>query len=165
MLNDWIENNYNELRKICSSVAKTNNIDDLLQLSIEQLITNARIKDVPDSEKLFFFARIVRNNYNSKTSKYHKVYRSKKFVEYNFNLNIAVEEYEEPTLTIEWVLEEVQKIKNKDWYLGQIFLLYLSRGANLTRLSKEIGIPINNLSRDIKIVKIMLNKLYEQKIK
>lgn len=165
MLNDWIENNYNELKKICSSVAKTNNIDDLLQLSIEQLITNGRIKDVPDSEKLFFFARIVRNNYNSKTSKYHKVYRSKKFVEYNYNLDIAFEEYQEPILTIEWVLEEVQKIKIKDWYLGQIFLLYLSRGANLTRLSKEIGIPINNLSRDIKQVKLMLNKLYREKIK
>ena len=165
MLGNWIEDNINELKKICSSIARRNDIDDLLQLSIEQLLNNKRIKEIPENELLFFFARIVRNNFNSKTSKYHKIYRNNRYVELGFNIDIPQDEYEEPILTIDWVLEEVNKIKQYDWYLGQIFLLWLSRGANLTKLSKSTGIPINNLSRDIKEVKNILNKLYKEKLK
>ena len=113
---------------------------------------------------MFFFARIVRNNFNSKTSKFHKIYRKNNFVELSSNIDIPQEEYEEPILSIEWVLQEVDKIKQYDWYLGQIFLLWLSRGANLTQLSKTTGIPINNLSRDIRQVKSILNKQYKEKL-
>lgn len=165
MLKNWIEENINELKKICNRVAKQNNTDDLLQVSIEQLINNKRINDVPVNERLFFFAKIVRNNFNSKTSKYHKIYRNNRYVELNYNIDISNEEYEEPILTMEWVLEEVEKIKQYDWYSGQIFLLWLAQGANLTKLSKQTGIPINNLGRDIRQVKNYLNKLYKEKIK
>lgn len=164
MLNDWIEQNINELRKICSSISKQNNVDDLLQVCIEQLLKSKRINEVPETERLFFFARIVRNNFNSKTSKFHKIYRKNNFVELSSNIDIPQEEYEEPILSIEWVLQEVDKIKQYDWYLGQIFLLWLSRGANLTQLSKATGIPINNLSRDIRQVKNILNKQYKEKL-
>ena len=164
MLNDWIQQNINELIKICSSISRQNNVDDLLQVCIEQLLKSKRIHQVPESERLFFFARIVRNNFNSKTSNYHKVYRKNNFVELSSNIDIPQEEYEESILSIEWVLEEVDKIKQYDWYLGQIFLLWLSRGANLTQLSKATGIPINNLSRDIRQVKSILNKQYKEKL-
>ena len=164
MLNDWIEGNINELRKICSSISRQNNVDDLLQLSIEQLLNNRRINEIPDGEKLFFFARIVRNNFNSKTSKYHKIYRKNNFVELGSNIDIPIDDYEEPVLTMEWVLEEVDKIKQYDWYLGQIFLLWLSRGANLTQLSKSTGIAINSLSRDIRKVKLILNEKMKEKL-
>jgi DNA-directed RNA polymerase specialized sigma24 family protein len=164
LLNTWIEKNILELKKICNRIAKHNDTDDLFQLSIEQLLTNKRINDIPDSQKLFFFARIVKNNFNSKTSRYHKIYRKPNFVELSSKVEIVQEDYQEQILTIDWVLEEVEKIKEVNWYLGKIFLLYLSRGANLTKLSKEIGIPINNLSRDIKEVKDILNKLYKQKL-
>ena len=164
MLALWIEENINELRKICSSISKQNNIDDLLQVSIEQLLTNRRINEIPDGEKLFFFARIVRNNFNSKTSKYHKIYRKHSFVELSSNIDIPIDDYEEPLLTMEWVLEEVDKIKQYDWYLGQIFLLWLSRGANLTQLSKSTGIAINSLSRDIRKVKLILNDKLKERL-
>ena len=164
LLNDWIQQNINELRKICNSISRQNNIDDLLQVCIEQLLKSKRIHEVPETERLFFFARIVRNNFNSKTSKFHKIYRKNNFVELSSNIDIPIDDYEEPVLSIEWVLEEVDKIKQYDWYLGQIFLLWLSRGANLTQLSKATGIPINNLSRDIRQVKNILNKQYKEKL-
>ena len=165
MLNDWIEENILHLQKICNRVAKQNNTDDLLQTSIEQLLNNKRIHDIPSNERLFFFAKIVRNNYNSKTSKYHKLYRKTNFVELGSNIDIPQEDYEEDIFTIEWVLEEVEKIKQQDWYLGQITLHYFAEDCNLTRLSKKIGIPINNLSRDIKKVKIILNDRRQEKLK
>jgi hypothetical protein len=165
LLNDWIEQNILHLQKICNRVAKQNNTDDLLQTSIEQLLNNKRIHEIPSNERLFFFAKIVRNNYNSKTSKYHKIYRKTNFVELGSNIDIPNQEYEEDIFTIEWVLEEVEKIKQQDWYLGQITLHYFAEDCNLTRLSKKIGIPINNLSRDIKKVKIILNDRRQEKLK
>ena len=165
MLNDWIEQNINELRKICNRVAKQNNTDDLLQVSIQQFLTNRKVILIPDGEKLFFFARIVRNNFNSKTSKYHKIYRKTNFVELGSNIDIPQEEYTDPILTIEWVLNELEEMKKYDWYLAQITLHYFAEDCNLTRLSKKIGIPINNLSRDIKKVKVILNDKLQQKLK
>ena len=165
MLNDWIEENILHLQKICNRVAKQNNTDDLLQTSIEQLLNNKRIHDIPSNERLFFFAKIVRNNYNSKTSKYHKLYRKTNFVELGSNIDIPQEDYEEDIFTIEWVLEEVEKIKQQDWYLGQITLHYFAEDCNLTKLSKKIGIPINSLSRDIRKVKIILNDRRQEKLK
>lgn len=165
MLNDWIEENINELRKICNRVARQNNTDDLLQVSIQQFLTNRKVILIPDGEKLFFFARIVRNNFNSKTSKYHKIYRKTNFVELGSNIDIQQDEYHEPVLTLEWVLEEVEKIKQYDWYLGQITLHYFAEDCNLTKLSKKIGIPINNLSRDIRKVKVILNDKLQEKLK
>ena len=165
MLNDWIEQNITELRKICNRVAKQNNTDDLLQVSIQQFLTNRKITLVPDGEKLFFFARIVRNNFNSKTSKYHKIYRKHNFVELGSNIDIPQEEYTDPILTIEWVLNELEEMKKYDWYLAQITLHYFAEDCNLTRLSKKIGIPINNLSRDIKKVKLILNDKLQEKLK
>ena len=165
MLNDWIEQNILHLQKICNRVARENNTDDLLQTSIEQLLNNKRIHDIPDNERLFFFAKIVRNNFNSKTSRYHKLYRKTNFVELGSNIDIPNEEYEEEIFTIEWVVEEVEKIKQYDWYLGQITLHYFAEDCNLTRLSKKIGIPINNLSRDIKKVKLILNDKLQEKLK
>jgi hypothetical protein len=162
LLKNWIDNNILELKKICDRVAKHNDTDDLFQESIEQILNNSKIRSIPDNEKFYFFAKIVRNNFNSKTSRFHKIYRKNKFVELNFD--IVEDDYDEPFLNIEWVINEVEKIKQKDWYLGQIFLLWLSKGANLTLLSKQTGIPINNLSRDITRVKKMLHKIYNNKI-
>ena len=79
-------------------------------------------------------------------------------------MDIPQDDYEPQVITMEWVLEEVEKIKQEQWYLGQIFLLYLSKGANLTKLSKLTQIPINNLSRDIKIVKGILNNKLNEKL-
>lgn len=165
MLNDWIQQNILELKKICNRVARQNNSDDLFQTSIEQLLNNKRIHDIPDNEKLFFFARIVKNNYNSKTSKYHKIYRKTNFVELDTNADIPNEDYEEDIFTIEWVLEQLEEIKKNDWYLGQITLHYFAENCNLTRLSKKVGIPINNLSRDIRKVKLILNDKLQEKLK
>jgi hypothetical protein len=78
--------------------------------------------------------------------------------------DIIYEEYVEPVVSLEWVLEEIEKLKQKDWYLGQIFLLFLSKDANLTRTSEITGIPINNLSRDIKLVKGILHNKLKKKL-
>lgn len=165
MIQGWIQDNHKRLLEITTKISKGDNTDDLFQLCIEELLNNRVITSVPDNQKFFYFARIVRNQYHSNNSKYHKVYRKYQFSSLDSNVDIPQETYEEPSITLEWVLEEIEKIKKEQWYLGQIFLLYLSKGANLTKLSKLTQIPINNLSRDIKTVKDILNNKLNEKIK
>ena len=92
-LNKWIEENYKELITICDKVARMND-QDLCQMCIEQFISNKKTISIPDNQKLFFFTRIVQNNFNSSSSRYYKFYKKHKFQEIE-NIEIKEEEYEE----------------------------------------------------------------------
>jgi DNA-directed RNA polymerase specialized sigma24 family protein len=159
LINTWIENNFSELKKICDKITRGEDSDDLLQLSVEQFLKNKKSDDIPDNEKLFFFARIVRNNYNSNSSPYYHTYRKFKFSEID-NIDIQYLEYEEPVINLEWV--KVQ-LNNMEWYYKRLMELYIEEGCSISKLSKRTTIPLNSVSRDInKVRSILLNKRKEE---
>ena len=152
MLNDWISNNIEELKKICSRITRGQDSEDLLQFSIEQFLNNKKVPNIPDKEKLYFFTRIVRNNYNSKSSPYYHLYKKFQFVEIE-NIEIPYLELEEDVITLDWVYNELKKL---DWYYRRMMEMYIEEGCSITKLSKRTGIPLNSVSRDInKIRKIL----------
>lgn len=152
---DWITNNIQELKKICSSITRGHEYDDLLQLSVEQFLSNKKVPCIPDGEKLFFFARIVRNNYNSKSSPYYHLYKKFNFTQID-NVEIPYLPYEESPINLEWVKEELKKL---DWYYKRLMELYIEEGCSITKLSKRTTIPINSVSRDInKVRKILIQE-------
>lgn len=158
MLNDWITNNIEELKKICSSITRGQNSDELLQFSIEQFLNNKKVPDIPDKEKLYFFTRIVRNNYNSQSSPYYHLYNKFQFVEIE-NMEIEYLEVEEPIINLDWVYAELKKL---DWYYQRLMEMYIEEGCSITKLSKRTTIPLNSVSRDInKIRKILKQKRNE----
>lgn len=154
-MNDWLSENYNELKNICNKFSTPEEVDDLLHLCIEQFMKNKKVHQVPDNEKIYFFTKIVRNQYHSKSSKYHYTYRK-----YQFNESIEYDtpdvEYEETQFNMNWVKEELKKI---DWYYGRLFELYIEEGCSVTKLSKRTTIPINSVSRDINKVRRELKQL------
>jgi len=154
----WIENNHKELVKICQSITKQNDIEDLLHLCILQVYQSKKFQDVPDKQKLYFFSVIVKNNFNSKSSAYYRQFK-RKFEEIPEKFEIVEEEYKESPFNLEWVHKELKKM---DWYYGRIFQLYIEENCNLTKLSKRTSIPANSLSRDIRKVKEELRKIREQ---
>lgn len=154
-MNDWLSNNYNELKNICSKFSTPEEVDDLLHLCIEQFINNKKVHQIPDKEKLYFFTKIVRNQYHSKSSKYHYTYRRYQFNEIIDN-DIAEIEYQEDEFNMNWVHEQLKTI---DWYYGRLFELYIEEGCSVTRLSKRTTIPINSVSRDINKVRRQLKQL------
>ena len=159
MINNWIENNFNELKKICDKITKGEDSDDLFQLSVEQFLKNRKSDDIPDNEKLFFFARIVRNNYNSNSSPYYHTYRKFKFSDID-NIDIQYLEYEEPVISLEWVMTQLNEL---EWYYKRLMELYIEEGCSITKLSKRTTIPINSVSRDInKVRTILINKRKEE---
>lgn len=160
----WIEKNYAELKKICQRISYENDVDDLLHSCLEQFLKNKNTKNIPDDkQKLYFFTRLVKNNYNSVTSNYHYEYRRMKFSTLQDVEKPQVIPNEEPT--IEWVTEEINKMKKTDqWYYGRLFEIYLEEGASIIKTSKRTTIPINSVSRDInkvrKILRIKRNELW-----
>lgn len=154
-MNDWLSKNYNELKNICNKFSTPDEVDDLLHLCIEQFIKNKKVHQIPDKEKLYFFTKIVRNQYHSKSSKYHYTYRRYQFNEIIDN-NIAEIEYQEDEFNMDWVHEQLKTI---DWYYGRLFELYIEEGCSVTRLSKRTTIPINSVSRDINKVRRQLKQL------
>jgi hypothetical protein len=101
-LNDWLSNNYNELKNICNKFSTPEEVDDLLHLCIEQFIKNKKVHQIPDKEKLYFFTKIVRNQYHSKSSKYHYTYRRYQFSDV-VETEIPDVVYEEDKFNMEWV--------------------------------------------------------------
>jgi RNA polymerase sigma factor (sigma-70 family) len=154
-LNDWLSKNYNELKNICNKFSTPDEVDDLLHLCIEQFIKNKKVHQIPDKEKLYFFTKIVRNQYHSKSSKYHYTYRRYQFNEIIDN-NIAEIEYQEDEFNMDWIHEQLKTI---DWYYGRLFELYIEEGCSVTKLSKRTTIPINSVSRDINKVRRQLKQL------
>lgn len=162
-MNDWIETNYKELVKICQSIAKSDQIDDLLQICVEEFLRNKKADSIPNDQKLFFFSRIVRNNFNSTKSKYHYQYRKFSWQELN-NVEMVDEPYYETEFNMEWVRNEIEIMKQDEWYYGRLMELYIEEGCSITKLSKRTTIPINSVSRDINRVKsILKNKRNKQK--
>jgi DNA-directed RNA polymerase specialized sigma24 family protein len=141
--------------RICRNVTKSDDIDDLFQLCVEELLKNKKIDSIPNEQKLYFFTRIVKNNYNSTKSKYHYQYRKFMWEDVD-NVELVEEEYEETEFNMEWVRKQLEQIKLDEWYYGRLFELYLEEGASLTNLSKRTTIPINSVSRDINRVRTIL---------
>lgn len=165
MLNDWITNNHEELNKICKRIAKGEDYDDLLQLCVEQFINNKRVNDVPDKEKLFFFTRIVLNNFNSKTSHYYRQYKKFNFSSIE-NVELEYLEYEESPIDLNWVNKQIEKDKKDgDWYYSRLFEIYIQQNCSVTNTSKLTSIPINSASRDINKYRKHLIKLREEILK
>jgi DNA-directed RNA polymerase specialized sigma24 family protein len=158
-LDNWIKSNYLELRKITSSISKLNDIDDLFQFCILQLLENKKVMEVPDKEKLFFYSRIVRNNFYSKSSPYYRTYNKLKLNEFN----IQTEPYDlqpenNQVIDFKWVEKEIKKLKKTEWYYARLFELYIESECSISKLSQRTTIPINSVSRDINRVRRHLNK-------
>jgi transcriptional antiterminator len=54
---------------------------------------------------------------------------------------------------------ELQKMKEEEWYYGRLFELYIEEGCSIKNLSLRTTIPMANVSRDIKKVRIKLNEI------
>jgi len=154
-LKHWISENYSELKNICSKFSTQEEVDDLLHLCLEEFMKNKRVTEIPDDQKIYFFTKIVRNQYNSESSKYHYTYRKYKFNDM-VESDIPEIEYQEDEFNMEWVQEQLKTI---DWYYARLFQLYIDEGCSVTKLSKRTTIPINSVSRDINKVRRQLKQL------
>jgi hypothetical protein len=163
-LKHWISENYSELKNICSRFSTTEEVDDLLHLCLEEFMKNKRVTEIPDNQKIYFFTKIVRNQYNSESSKYHYTYRKYKFNDM-VESDIPEIEYQEDQFNMEWVMNQIEEDKKAgNWYYSRLFEIYINLKCSVTNTSKKTSIPINSVSRDLNKYRKHLRMLRDKKL-
>ena len=183
-LSKYLEENYERLKEIAYKITseKSPDKDDLLHETIVSLYSSdkKKIDDLIENRKLLFWiARIMVNQYHSKTSpywyKYRKYYKkiNEKFVlgcwqdQYINNTpsrlhRIIQEDGIEAKKQIEKGLEEIdKKLKKIHWLDSEVFRIYYLGEVNgkqfsLNSMEKETGISKSTLYKSIKKVKKIL---------
>ena len=176
-LNEYITKNYKKLKDISKKITSEKyDSDDLLHDTILALYDSDKEKIkklIENNQLLYWIARIMINQYHSKTSpfykKYRKYYRDK---DERFVLNCWNVEYINSTpdrihrmldddgvnkkKQLEKDIERInKKLKEIHWFDSEVFRIYHQMGKNysLNKMSKDTGINRNTLYASIKKVK------------
>lgn len=147
-MNEWLQENYFRLKEITIKICKTQDIDEIFHFCIEQFLSNKKVHKLQIEHRTFFFARIVRNNFYSKSSPYFQTYHRYRFQETD-KIEITDEPYEEFD-ELEWVYQQIDcDKKTGDWYFARLFEIYIGEGCSVSKTHKKTTIPLNSVSRDI----------------
>lgn len=155
---DWIDKNHSKLLYTTKKIVKNNNdYDDLYQSVVEQILKKTtQLDTLTDKDRLYYFIRVVKNNYFSKTSPYY--YQHKKVscndVKVDVIKDIADEPYVEELPDMFWVYQQLEDL---DWFSRDLFLMWLELGT-ITAVSKQTTIPLNSVGRYIKNIKLELKE-------
>jgi len=161
--NEWIKQNYKTLLEIVENIVKNrDDIDDLFHCVLEQLLKNNKLDGMKDKERVYYFIRVLKNNYFSKTSPYHYQYKKnlarEEFKDISYFEETPDREYTEELPDIQWVH---QQLSHLEWFDRDLFLLWMELGS-LTAVSKKTTIPLNSVGRYINQTKLMLIKKWEE---
>ena len=140
--------------------------DDLLSFVIEELYKcdQDRINEIIEKNQLtFYVARVMLNQYHSKTSRYY--YKYNKYYEYHTtttiesitadNTEYTIKDKKEVEERLEWVED---KLKDCYWFDSQVFKVYYLEEHSLNSMAKATKINRNTLFKAINNVKKYLIK-------
>jgi hypothetical protein len=140
--------------------------DDLLSFVIEELYKcdQDRINEIIKKNQLtFYIARVMLNQYHSKTSRYY--YKYNKYYEYHTtttiesitadNTEYTIKDKKEVEERLEWVED---KLKDCYWFDSQVFKVYFLEEHSLNSMAKATKINRNTLFKAINNVKKYLIK-------
>ena len=143
------------------NIAGKKNKDDLLSFVIEELYKcdQDRIDEIIKKKQLtFYIARVMLNQYHSKTSRYY--YKYNKYYEYHTtatiesitadNTTYTIQDKEEVEERLEWVEE---KLKDLYWFDAELFRIYYRDSHSLNSLAKATRISRATIYKAINNVK------------
>ena len=161
MLNKYLIENYDKLKDMAFNIAGNNGKDDLLSFVIEELYKcdQDRIDEIIEKNQLtFYIARVMLNQYHSKTSRYY--YKYNKYYEYHTtttiesisadNIDYTIKEKELVEERLDWIEE---KLKVLYWFDAQVFKVYYLEEHSLNSMAKATKINRNTLFKAISNVK------------
>ena len=166
MLNKYLIENYDKLKDMAYNIAGKKGKDDLLSFVIEELYKcdQDRINEIIQKNQLtFYIARVMLNQYHSKTSRYY--YKYNKYYEYHTtttiesitadNTEYTIKDKKEVEERLEWVED---KLKDCYWFDSQVFKVYYLEEHSLNSMAKATKINRNTLFKAINNVKKYLIK-------
>ena len=161
MLNKYLTDNYDKLKDMAHNIAGVKGKDDLLSFVIEELYKcdQERINEIIEKKQLtFYIARVMLNQYHSKTSRYY--YKYNKYYEYhttttiesitadNTEYNIKDKELVEERLG--WIED---KLKDLYWFDAECFRIYYREEHSLNSMAKATKISRATIYKAINNVK------------
>ena len=166
MLNKYLIENYDILKDMAFNIAGRKGKDDLLSFVIEELYKcdQDRINEIIEKNQLtFYIARVMLNQYHSKTSRYY--YKYNKYYEYHTtttiesitadNTEYTIKDKKEIEERLDWVEE---KLKDCYWFDSEVFKVYYLEEHSLNSMAKATKINRNTLFKAINNVKKYLIK-------
>tara|TARA_R100001463_G_scaffold4811_1_gene17213 strand:+ start:574 stop:1080 length:507 start_codon:yes stop_codon:yes gene_type:complete len=163
MLNKYLDENYNKIKDMAHNIAGENGRDDLLHFIIEELYKcdHDKLKEIINKNQMtFYIARVMVNQYYSKTSRYY--YKYKKYYELHAtrineqiskSFNDPSKEEFDKKQKLAWIKE---KLKECHWFDAQLFEIYYKGRHTLDSLSKATKINRNTIYHSLKKVKKFL---------
>ena len=143
------------------NIAGKNGKDDLLSFVIEELYKcdQDRIDEIIEKNQLtFYIARVMLNQYHSKTSRYY--YKYNKYYEYHTtttiesisadNVDYTIKDKELVEERLDWIED---KLKDLYWFDAQVFKVYYLENHSLNSMAKATKINRNTLFKAISNVK------------
>ena len=162
---EWIKMNYDLLQVTTQKIIRDDEqLPDFFHFVLEDILRHEHKMDIlKDKEKMYYFIRVVKNQFFSKTSPYF--YRIKRPLitsdDFDDSLLDIPDEYKEDYPPLSWVHQQLEK---EDWFYRDLFLLWIELGT-FTAVSKKTTIPLNSVGRYINKIKKKLQKTwYETKV-
>mgnify|MGYP003136707635 CR=1 FL=1 len=161
MLNKYLTENYDKLKDMAHNIAGVKGKDDLLSFVIEELYKcdQERINEIVEKKQLtFYIARVMVNQYHSKTSRYY--YKYNKYYEYRTTTTIESITADNTTYNIkdkELVEERLEwiegRLKNVYWFDAECFRIYYREEHSLNSMAKATKISRATIYKAVKNVK------------
>ena len=161
MLNKYLTDNYDKLKDMAHNIAGVKGKDDLLSFVIEELYKcdRERINEIIEKKQLtFYIARVMLNQYHSKTSRYY--YKYNKYYEFHITTTIESITADNTTYTIkdkelveerlEWIED---KLKDLYWFDAECFRIYYRESHSLNSMAKATKISRATIYKAINNVK------------
>ena len=161
MLNEYLVANYDKLKDMVYNISSGRGSDDLLSFVIEELYKcdQDRLNEIIEKKQLtFYIARVMLNQYHSKTSRYY--YKYNKYYEFHITTTIESITADNTTYTIkdkelveerlEWIED---KLKDLYWFDAECFRIYYRESHSLNSMAKATKISRATIYKAINNVK------------
>ena len=161
MLNQYLEEHFDNLRQMAFKITSGKDSDDLLQFVIEELYkcNKERVNEIIKKKQLtFYIARVMINQAHSNTSRFY--YKYKKYYKHHirFGLMQCANIIDDTQILDKELIEEKLdwigiKLKDCYWFDAEVFKLYYEEEHSLNTMAKVTGINRNTLFKSISSVK------------
>lgn len=163
---------YNELVQVAKNFIPAEEVDDVIQEVFLHLYEDKQrlAQLIADKKLKFYFIRLCKNNYYSKTSKYYYKYK-RPYKEISFNtdyMNLGIKQTKADELYFIEDADTIHKILDElYWYEKELFKLYVlgdnnGRRYTYTSLSKKTKISRISIYTTIKNVKVYIKKRLQE---
>lgn len=140
---------YNNLLTIAYRLSKGDHrTEDLVHDILTNFLSTPVYKTLPKKERVFYFIRAFRNQYEGSSSYFKRDYKKYDYGRMDITID-PIEEEREETPSMEFVYQCLEEL---NWYERDLFHLYIKEGT-IAKLHKKTNIPLYSLRKSIKTSK------------